>query len=127
MGTTVAFQWIDDQIWFSMDQSEARVRSIRRDPRVAIVMRGPGTSLTIKGRVVFTDDLEQRRRVYRAAAEKVDLLTNGSIGAKAYAKHLEEKGSVVFEMLPEKWIAYDGSDGSVSTSPPAAMAQSGTG
>ena len=119
MGTTVAFQWIEDQIWFSMDKAEARVRAIRRDPRVAIVMRGPGTSLTIKGRASFTDEDEQKRLVYRRTSEKVALLTKGAIDADGYAKHLEDKGSVVFEVVPEKWIAYDGSDGSVSTAPAA--------
>ena len=108
MGTTVAFQWIEDRIWFSMDQAEARVRAIRRDPRVAIVMRGEGTSLTIKGRVSFTYEGEQKRRVYRLTAEKVARLTKGAIAADGYAKHLEDKGSVVLEVIPEKWIAYDG-------------------
>ena len=58
MGATVAFQWIDEQFWFSMDKSEARVRAIRRDPRASIVLRGPGTSLTVKGRCAFSDDSE---------------------------------------------------------------------
>jgi hypothetical protein len=119
MGTTVAFQWIDEKIWFSMDRSEARVRAIRRDPRVSVVMRAPGKSMTLKGRCDFAEDLETRRVVYRATAEKVARLTDGTLAANDYAQHLEGKGSVVFEVIPEKWIAYDGGDGSVSTSPPS--------
>ncbi len=48
MGTTVAFQWIDEKLWFSMDRSEARVRAIRRDPRVSLVLRTGGQSVTVK-------------------------------------------------------------------------------
>ncbi len=119
MGTTVAFQWIDEKFWFSMDKGEARIKAVRRDPRVALVLRGPGKSVTVKGRCEFTQDLEIRRLVYRMTAEKVARLSKGDFDADGYAKHLEGKGSVVFEVIPEKWIAYDGQDGSVSTSPPS--------
>jgi len=119
MGTTVAFQWIDGKFWFSMDKAEARIKAIRRDPRVAIVLRAPGKSVTVKGRCETTEDLEVKRLVYRTTAEKVARLSEGSFDADGYARHLEGKGSVVFEVIPEKWIAYDGRDGSVSTSPPS--------
>ena len=117
MGTTVAFLWIDEKFWFSMDKSELRVKAIRRDPRVSIVLRAPAKSVTVRGRCELADDLEVKRMVYRATAEKVVRLSNGALAADVYAQHLEEKGSVVLEVIPEKWIAYDGSDGSVSTSP----------
>ena len=119
MGTTVAFQWIDEKLWFSMDKSEARVRAIQRDPRVSLVLRAPGQSVTVKGRCEFADDLEVKRVVYRATAEKVARLSEGTPVPDDYAQYLEGKGSVVFEVIPEKWIAFDGRDGSVSTSPPS--------
>ena len=100
-----------------MDKSEARVRAIRRDPRASIVLRGPGTSLTVKGRCAFSQDSEMKRVIYRTTAEKVAHLTDGAFDAEGYARHLEGKGSLVFELISEKWIAYDGRDGSVSTSP----------
>lgn len=118
MGATVSFLWTDGGFWFSMDKSEARIKAIRRDPRVAIVLRGPGKSVTIKGRCAITEDLERKRRVYREFGEKVARLSEGRFDADAYARHLEGKGSIVFEVIPEKWIAYDGNDGSVSVSPP---------
>lgn len=117
MGTTVAFQWINGKFWFSMDKSELRVKAIRRDPRVSLVLRAPAKSVTVKGRCEFADDQEVKRAVYRATAEKVAQLSSGALAADVYAQHLEDKGSVVFEVIPEKWIAYDGSDGSISTSP----------
>lgn len=119
MGTTVAFQWIDGRLWFSMDKSEARVKAVRRDPRVSVVLRTPDQSVTVKGRCAFADDLELKRLVYQATAENVARLTAGAFAADPYARYLEEKGSVVLEVIPEKWIAYDGRDGSVSTSPPS--------
>ncbi|MCP4905149.1 MAG: hypothetical protein GY910_09215 [bacterium] len=119
MGTTVAFQWIDEKLWFSMDRSEARVRAIRRDPRVSLVLRTGGQSVTVKGRVAFSEDLEVKRLVYRTTGDKVARLTGGDSSGESYAQYLEGKGSVVLEVIPEKWIAYDGSDGSLSTSPPS--------
>jgi hypothetical protein len=119
MGATVALQWLDGKLWFSMDKAEARVHAIRRDPRVAVVLSAPGQSVTIKGRCEFSDDLEVKRRVYRATAETVARLSEAGPAPAAYARYLEGKGSVVFEVIPEKWIAFDGRDGSVTTSPPA--------
>jgi hypothetical protein len=124
MGATVAPQWLDGKLWFSMDKAEARVHAIRRDPRVAVVLSAPGQSVTIKGRCEFSDDLEVKRRVYRATAETVARLSEGGPEPDAYARYLEGKGSVVFEVIPEKWIAFDGRDGTVTTSPPA-LARSG--
>jgi len=119
MGTTVSHQWIDGKLWFSMDKSEPRVKAMRRDSRVSVVLRSAGQSATVKGRCEFADDLETKRVVYRAAAEKVARHSEGKLTAEAYAEYLEGKGSVVLEVIPEKWIAYDGRDGSVSTSPPS--------
>ena len=108
MGATVAFLWIDQRLWFSMDASEARVKALRRDPRAACVWTDSGPrSVTVKGRVSFAEALEDRRLVYRAVAEKQARMTRGARDADAYARYLEEKGSIVMELIPEKWIAYD--------------------
>jgi hypothetical protein len=90
-----------------MDKSRPRVKAIHRDPRVSVVLRATGKSVTAKGRCVFADELDDRRMVYRGIAEKQARLSGGMIAPDTYAQHLEAKGSVVFEVIPEKWISYD--------------------
>ncbi len=119
MGATVSFQWIDERIWFSMDAAEGRIKAIRRDPRVAVVWRTPSQTVTVKGRCRIEEGLERKRLVYRKIAENTSRMTGGKVDADEYAHVLESKGSIVLEVIPLKWIAYEGKDGTRSISPSA--------
>jgi len=111
MGVIMSCLWRDGRMWLTTGAQRHRVAAIRRDPRCSIVVTstgtslGPGKTITIKGRCTVHDDEETKRWFYPAFASH---LNPDPAGARDFADHLDSPLRVVLEVVPEKFISYDG-------------------
>jgi general stress protein 26 len=112
MGVIMSFLWQDGRVWLTAGAHRHRISAVRRDPRVSIVVTSTGTklgggkSITIKGRCVVHEDRETKDWFYPAFA--MHLHRRDEKAAKDFEKFLDSPIRVVLEVIPEKWITYDG-------------------
>ena len=66
---------------------------------------GPGKSITIKGRCVIHEDRETKDWFYPAFSTHLQPTPEA---AEEFCKFLDSPLRVVLEVVPEKWITYDG-------------------
>jgi general stress protein 26 len=111
MGVVHSFVWKDGRVWITAGAHRHRIAAIRRNPKVSVVVssaampgRGPGQQVTIKGRGILHEDEETKSWFYPALAYK------GLSGdaAEAFVKRLDSPLRVIIEVVPEKWITFDG-------------------
>jgi general stress protein 26 len=111
MGVIMSCLWRDGRMWLTTTVNRHRVVAIRRDPRCSVVVTstgtslGPGKTVTIKGRVRIHDDPETKSWFYPAFASH---LNPDPEGAAKFSKRLDSPLRVVLEVVPEKYISYDG-------------------
>jgi general stress protein 26 len=111
VGVVMSYLWQDGRFWLTAGAHRHRIEAIRRDPRVSIVVTSTGTklgagkSITAKGRVVVHEDAETKSWFYPAFALHLMREQNAADG---FAKFLDSPLRVVLEVVPEKWITYDG-------------------
>ncbi|MFN0096499.1 MAG: pyridoxamine 5'-phosphate oxidase family protein [Dehalococcoidia bacterium] len=111
IGVMHSFVWKDGRVWVTFGAHRHRTAAIRRNPRVSIVVssasipgQGPGRTLTIKGRGILHEDAETKAWFYPALAYKG--LTGEA--AEAFVKRLDSPIRTILEVVPEKWITFDG-------------------
>jgi hypothetical protein len=81
------------------------------DPDVQVVVTstgtelGPGKTVTIKGRCILHEDRETMDWFYPAFASHV---SPNPAGADDFRKKLDSPMRVIIEVVPEKYISYDG-------------------
>ena len=125
VGVFMSFVWRDGSFWLTATTQRARIRAIKRDPRVSVAVSSVGTSLgrqksaTAKGRVYIHDDDETRAWFYPALARRV--MPNIAPVRRAFEALLDSERRVVLEVVPEKWITFDVSKMQADTA--AAMAK----
>jgi general stress protein 26 len=111
MGVIMSCLWRDGRMWLTAGANRHRISAIRRDPRCSVVVTstgttlGPGKTVTIKGRAIIHDDRETKDWFYPAFASK---LNPDPEGAEKFRKRLDSPLRVVLEVVPEKFITYDG-------------------
>jgi len=111
MGVIMSCFWHDGRMWLTAGANRHRVSAIRRDPRCSVVVTstgtalGPGKTVTIKGRAILHDDRETKDWFYPAFASH---LNPDPEGAESFRKRLDSPLRVVLEVVPEKFITYDG-------------------
>jgi general stress protein 26 len=111
MGVIMSYLWKDGRFWLTAGAHRHRIEAVRRDPRVSIVVTStgtqlaPGKSITAKGRCCVHEDAETRAWFYPEFARH---LYPEEKQARAFAKKLDSPLRVVLEVVPEKWITYDG-------------------
>ncbi len=111
LGVIMSYIWHDGRVWLTAGAHRHRISAVRRDPRVSIVITstgtklGPGRSITIKGRCVIHEDQETKDWFYPAFSLR---LQRDEKAAKEFAEFLDSPMRVVLEVIPEKWITYDG-------------------
>ena len=99
-------------MWLTAGAHRHRISAVRRDPRVSIVVTssgtpvGPGKTVTIKGRCVVHEDRETKDWFYPAFAKHTNPTDESA--AKAFQEMLDSPLRVVLEVVPEKFITYDG-------------------
>jgi hypothetical protein len=113
VGVIHAFVWKDGRVWVTAGGHRHRIAALRRDPRCSVIVSGasaqgraPGGAITIKGRAVIHEDQETKDWFYPALARKVS--PNSEEGARAFAERLDSPLRVIIEVIPEKWITFDG-------------------
>ena len=111
MGVIMSYLWQDGRFWLTAGAHRHRIEAVRRDPRVSVVVTSTGTklaagkSITAKGRCVVHEDAETKTWFYPAFARH---LYPEESRAKAFETNLDSPLRVVLEVVPEKWITYDG-------------------
>ena len=111
MGVIMSYLWQDGRFWLTAGAHRHRIEAVRRDPRVSVVVTSTGTklpagkSITAKGRCRVHEDAETKAWFYPAFARH---LYPDDKQALVFAKKLDSPLRVVLEVVPEKWISYDG-------------------
>ena len=111
LGVIMSYLWHDGRFWLTAGSHRHRISAVRRDPRVSIVVTSTGTklgvgkSITAKGHCILHDDDETRKWFYPAFAKH---LHKEEKMAKWFEEFLDSPLRVVLEVVPEKWITYDG-------------------
>ena len=111
MGVIMSYLWSDGRFWLTAGAHRHRIEAVRRDPRVSIVVTSTGTklaagkSITAKSRCSVHEDAETKAWFYPAFARH---LYPDEKQARAFAENLDSPLRIVLEVVPEKWITYDG-------------------
>ena len=111
MGVIMSCLWKNGRMWLTSGAQRHRISAIRRDPRCSVVVTstgtalGPGKTVTIKGRCVLHEDRETKDWFYPAFAAH---LSPDPAGAEVFRKRLDSPLRVILEVIPEKYITYDG-------------------
>jgi len=110
VGVIMSYVWHDGRVWLTAGAHRHRIAAVRRNPQVSVVVTSTGTSLgpaktaTVKGRCIIHEDRETKEWFYHALAFRNPDLAE----AAAFEKRLDSPLRVVLEVVPEKWITFDG-------------------
>jgi nitroimidazol reductase NimA-like FMN-containing flavoprotein (pyridoxamine 5'-phosphate oxidase superfamily) len=111
IGVIMSYLWRDGRFWLTAGAHRHRIEAVRRDPRVSVVVTSTGTrqpagrSITAKGRCRVHEDAATKAWFYPAFARH---LYPDEAAAREFAAKLDSPLRVVLEVVPEKWITYDG-------------------
>jgi hypothetical protein len=111
MGVIMSCLWKHGRMWLTATAQRHRISAIRRDPRCSVVVTstgtalGPGKTVTIKGRCILHEDRETKDWFYPAFATH---LSPDPASAEDFRKRLDSPLRVILEVIPEKYITYDG-------------------
>ena len=111
MGVIMSYIWRKDRIWLTGGAHRHRMSAVRRNPQVSVVITstgtamGPGKTVTIKGKCIIHEEREIKDWFY---PEFSRALYPEETEAEQFAEMLDSPLRVVLEIVPEKWITYDG-------------------
>lgn len=111
VGVIMSYIWRKGRIWLTGGEHRHRMAAIKRNPKVSIVVTstgtamGPGKTITIKGKVVIHEDRETKDWFYPDFARA---LRGDTEAAKKFHEFLDSPLRLVLEVVPEKFITYDG-------------------
>ena len=114
VGVIMSYVWRDGKFWLTASSQRPRIKAIRRDPRVSLIVSsvglaiGPSRSITVKGRVSLRDDAETKAWFYPAVARAILRGAPESM-IDHFVQMLDSERRLVLEVTPEKWITYDAS------------------
>lgn len=112
IGVIMSYLWKDGRFWLTAGAHRHRISAVRRDDRVSVVVTSTGTQLgggksaTAKGRCVVHEDRETKDWFYPEFSAHLN--RGNTEAAEAFCKFLDSPLRVVIEVIPEKWIVYDG-------------------
>lgn len=111
MGVIMSCLWHDGRMWLTAGAHRHRISAVRRNPKVSVVVTSTGTKLgtgktiTIKGLCKIHEDAETKSWFYPAFSRH---LYDDEKTAAAFEKKLDSPLRVVLEVVPEKFVTYDG-------------------
>jgi general stress protein 26 len=111
MGVIMSYIWRNGSVWLTAGAHRHRISAIRRNPQVSVVITstgtdmGPGKTVTIKGTCKIHEDSATKEWFYPDFA---GTLRPDAEAARAFEQMLNSPMRVVLEVVPEKWITYDG-------------------
>lgn len=112
IGVIMNYIYHDGKIWLTATSQRARIKAVKRDPRVSVTISsmgtdmGAGKTITYKGRVILHDDQATKDWFYPAMGE----LLNGypATSVEAAIEMLDTPARVILELVPELEIRFDG-------------------
>ncbi|MFK7898408.1 MAG: pyridoxamine 5'-phosphate oxidase family protein [Myxococcota bacterium] len=113
--TIVSFTLLEGRIAMTALEHAARVKAIRRNPHVAIVVSGSGSPVghsrcvSIQGECEILNDQATRDRFFPLFSAAV--LPGSRKGAEMMAKSMNTPENCVLLVTPRKWIPYDAQAG----------------
>ena len=111
VGVIMSYIWRKERVWLTAGAHRHRIAAVRRNPKVSVVITSTGTDLgpsktvTIKGRCIVHEDRKTKDWFYPDFAMA---LRQEKQAAAAFEKMLDSPLRVVLEVVPEKYITYDG-------------------
>ena len=111
MGVIHSYIYRKGSVWITAGAHRHRVSALRRNPKTSVVITSKGTSLeagksiTIKGRSVIHESPELKAWFY---PELAGALRSTPEEVAAFEAMLDSPLRIVIEVIPEKWITYDG-------------------
>lgn len=111
MGVVMSMLWHDNRVWLTAGGHRHRISAVKRNPQVSVVITSHGTemgrgkTITIKGRCTIHEDRETKEWFYPKFARH---LRDSEEEALVFAEMLDSPLRVVLEIVPEKYITYDG-------------------
>jgi general stress protein 26 len=111
MGVIMSCLWSRDRLWLTAGAHRHRIAAVKRNPQVSVVITstgtsmGPGKTITVKGRCIVHEDRATKDWFYRDFSKHLYPKDND---AKGFEKLLDSPLRVVLEVVPEKYITYDG-------------------
>ncbi len=112
IGTVMSYLWHDNSLWLTTNDSRPRVGAVRARPRACVVVSSTGTAMgisrciSIKGECVIHP--MQVVKDWFLPEYCCHVLPNNPRGAEKMAAMLDAPGQVVLQVIPEKFICYDG-------------------
>ncbi|MFO7591063.1 MAG: pyridoxamine 5'-phosphate oxidase family protein [Acidimicrobiia bacterium] len=112
VGVIMAYLWRDGRFWLTAAAGRARVKAVRRDPRVSVCVSSIGTTqgmqrtVTYKGMCKVLDDAETKAWFYPALAAA--LIPGDQRFQQGFARFLDSPDRVVLEVEPGQRIDHDG-------------------
>lgn len=112
IGVIMNYIFHDGRIWLTATSQRARIKAIKRDPRVSVTISsmgtdmGAGKTVTYKGSVIIHEDQATKDWFYPALGE----LLNGypATSVEAAVEMLDTPLRVILELVPEMAIKFDG-------------------
>lgn len=110
VGVIMSYVWHDGRFWVTAGAHRHRIAAVRRNPKVSIAVTSTGTALgpaktaTAKGRCIVHEDRETKDWFYKALASR----RGSPEEAAAFERRLDSPLRVILEVIPEKWITFDG-------------------
>lgn len=113
IGVMHLYVWRQGRFWVTCTGERKRVPALRARPRSSVIVGFPDEqTVTAKTLAVVHDHgSEHHDWFYRALAEKVLPGQPPSIqaaGLDAWIERLDSPSRVVIELVPQKWISFDG-------------------
>lgn len=111
MGVTMSYIWRRGSIWCTATEQRARMKALARDPRCSVVISSAGVdddvsqSITIKGRAILHRDRETKDWFYPDFARHTN---SPAPTPEDFVAFLDTPARIVIEVVPEKWITFDG-------------------
>lgn len=112
IGVIMSYVWHDGRAWLTATSQRKRIPAVRRDGRVSVVVTSTGSKMvsgrtvTIKGRCIVHEDAETKAWFYPALAAAI--IPDNAAQQVGFAKMLNSPRRVVLEVVPEKFITFDG-------------------
>ena len=120
VGVIMSYVWADGRFWLTASAQRARIRAVRRDPRVCVVVTSTGSPLprnkaiTWKGTCTVHEDPATLQWFYPRLAAA--LYPNHREGQATFVRFLDSPNRVVLEVEPAQRIGYDGAKMARATS-----------
>ncbi len=111
VGVIMSYIWRKGRVWLTAGAHRHRISAVRRNPKVSVVVTSTGTELgpaktvTAKGICIVHEDRKIKDWFYPEFSRAI---YSDESAANSFQGMLDSPLRVVLEVVPEKFITYDG-------------------